>query len=157
MKKKFLGIILSGCLMLLPSLSIMAAEQEYIIDFCDEVKNSYTSEELAAISEEINKDNAIAFAFNDEVLSKYTPEEIAEIEKNVRQDVNDYLKEESYVKYIVKAEHDCYPTGPYADIYGGKNSIYNSQGNLIMYLQLGVCKYPSSCGCTRLVYKYTYV
>ncbi len=157
MKKKFLGIILSGCIMLQPSLSIVAAEQEYIVDFCDEVKNSYTSEELAAISEEINEDNAIVFAFNDEVLSKYTPEEIAEIEKNVRQDVNDYLKEESYVKYIVKAEHDCYPTGSYADIYGGKNYVYDTKENLIIYFELGVCKYPPVRGCARSVYKYTYV
>lgn len=157
MKKKFLGIIMLGCLMSLPPLSVMAAEQEYIVDFSDEIQSSYTSGELAAISEEVNEDNDITVIFNDEVLSKYTPEEIAEIENNVRQDVNDYLKEKSSVKYVVKAEHDCYPTGPYADIYGGNNYVYDSQGNLIMYFQLGVCKYPPKRGCARLVYKYTYV
>lgn len=125
MKKKFLGIIMLGCLMSLPPLSVMAAEQEYIVDFSDEIQSSYTSGELAAISEEVNEDNDITVIFNDEVLSKYTPEEIAEIENNVRQDVNDYLKEKSSVKYVVKAEHDCYPTGPYADIYGASCIIKN--------------------------------
>ena len=157
MKKKFLSFILVGCFMLLSSVSVMAAEQEYIVDFCDEVENSHTPEELEDISREINEDNAITVVFNDEVLSKYTPEEITEIEKNVHQDVIDYLKERSTVRYDVRAEHDCYPTGPYADVYGGKNYIYDSQGNLIMYMQLGVCKYPPARGCARLVYKYTYV
>lgn len=157
MKKKFIGVMMAGCLISLSSISAMAAEQRYMVDFCDEVKNSYTSEELDTILEKINVDNAIKIVFNDEVLAKYTSEEIAEIEKDVRRDVNDYLKEKSSVKYVVKAEHDCYPTGPYADVYGGKNYIYDSQGKLIMYLQVGVCKYPPSRGCARLVYKYTYL
>lgn len=152
-----MGIILAGCFMLPYSINAMAAEQEYIVDFSDEVENSFTSEELSAITEEINEDNAIMVVFNDEVLSEYTSEEISEIEKTVRQDVNSILKERSYIQYSVKAEHDCYPTGPYADVYGGKNYIYDSQGNLIMYMQLGVCKYPPKRGCARLVYKYTYV
>lgn len=143
--------------MISSSLSVVAAEQGYIVDFCDEVENSYTSEELEAISEEINKDNAVTIVFNDEVLSKYSSEEIAEIEKNINQEVINYFKEKSSVRYDVRAEHDCYPTGPYADVYGGKNYIYDSQGNLIMYMQVGVCKYPPARGCARLVYKYTYV
>ena len=157
MRKKVLGIILSGCFMSLCSLNVMAAEQGYIVDFCDEAENSFTSEELSAMIEEINEDNAITVVFNDEVLSEYTYEEISEIEKTVQQDVNRILKERAYVQYSVKAEHDCYPTGPYADVYGGKNYIYDSQGNLVMYMQLGVCKYPPKRGCSRLVYKYTYV
>ena len=71
MKKKFLSFIFAGCFMLLSSVSVMAAEQEYIVDFCDEVENSHTPEELEDISREINEDNAITVVFNDEVLSKY--------------------------------------------------------------------------------------
>lgn len=157
MKKKFIGLIMAGCLISLSSINVMAVETEYMVDFCDEVKDSYTSKGLNTILEESNTDNKIKVVFSDEVLEKYTLEQITEIEEDVRGDVNSYLKEKSSVQYIVKAEHDCHPTGPYADTYGGKNYIYDSQGKLIMYMQLGVCKYPPARGCARLVYKYTYL
>lgn len=157
MKKKFISVILAGCLISLFPINAMAKEQRYRVEFCDEVKTCYSLDEQDAILEEINADNAITVVFNDKVLEEYTSEELSEIRADVCQDVNDYLKERSSVKYVVKAEHDCYPTGPYADVYGGKNYIYDSQGNLIMYMQLGVCKYPPKRVCSRLVYKYTYV
>lgn len=157
MKKKFISVILAGCLVSLFPINAMAKEQRYRVDFCDDVKTCYSLDEQDAILEEINADNAITVVFNDNVLEEYTPEELSEIREDVCQDVADYLKERSPVKYVVKAEHDCHPTGPYADIYGGKNYIYDSQGKLIMYMQLGVCKYPPARGCSRLVYKYTYL
>ena len=48
---------MAGCLMTLSSLSVMAADQNYIVDFSSEVENDFTSEELKAISEEVNEDN----------------------------------------------------------------------------------------------------
>lgn len=143
--------------MTLSSLSVMAADQNYIVDFSSGVENDFTSEELKAISEEVNEDNTITVIFNEEVLSEYAAEEIAEIEEHVCQDINKHYKEKAYVEYRVKAEHDCSPVGPYADTYGGINYIYNSQGKLIAYMQMGVCKYPPARGCARLVYKYTYL
>lgn len=157
MKKKFISVILAGCLVSLCPINTTAKEQQYRVDFCDEVKNYYSSDKQEAILEEINADNAITVVFNDKVLEEYTTEELSEIREDIHQHVNDYLKEKSSIKYVVKAEHDCHPTGPYADVYGGKNYIYDSQGKLVMYLQLGVCKYPPARGCARLVYKYTYL
>lgn len=157
MKKKFISVILLGCLISLFPIETMAKEQRYRVDFCEEVKDCYSPDEQDAILEEINADNAITIVFNDKVLEEYTSEELSDIQRDVCKDVDEYLKEKSSVKYVVKAEHDCHPTGPYADVYGGKNYIYDSQGKLIMYMQLGVCKYPPSRGCARLVYKYTYL
>ena len=116
MKKKFISVILAGCLVSLFPINAMAKEQRYRVEFCDEVKTCYSLDEQDAILEEINADNAITVVFNDKVLEEYTSEELSEIRADVCQDVNDYLKERSSVKYVVKAEHDCYPTGPYADI-----------------------------------------